>query len=150
MYGILLPIHSLLRWAILVLILVCIVKSLMGMISKKPFGGSDNKISLFLMISAHTQLVVGLILYFVSPRVVFSGDAMKNDVTRFFTVEHIFMMLIAIVLITMGRILSKKATKDSGKFKRLFWFNLIALLVIFAAIPWPFMQVAKDAAIGWF
>ena len=138
MYGILLPIHSFLRWAILVLILVCIVKSLMGMISKKPFGGSDNKISLFLMISAHTQLVVGLMLYFVSPYVNFKNVTVNPD-THFFTIEHAVMMLVAIVLITLGRTTSKRASTDGGKFKRLFWYNIVALLIIFMAIPWPNM-----------
>ena len=113
------------------------------MMSKRAFAPSDNKISLFLMISAHTQLLVGIILYFVSPFVQFSGAAMKDDQLRFFTMEHTVMMLIAIVLITLGRILSKKATEDAGKFKKLFWFNLIALLVILAAIPWPFGHVAR-------
>jgi len=54
-------------------------------------------------------------------------------------VEHSTMMIIAIILITMGRIMSKKATTDQAKFKKLFWFNFIALLVILAAIPWPMM-----------
>lgn len=139
MYGILLPIHSFLRWAMLLLLLACIIKSLMGMMSKKPFAKSDDKVSLYLFIATHTQLLVGLILYFFSPFVKFGGDAMKDTEIRFFTMEHSFMMLIAIVLITMGRIMSKKAADDAGKFKRLFWFNLIALLVIFAAIPWPMM-----------
>ncbi len=150
MYGALLPIHSLIRWILLVLLLTAIVKSLQGMMSKRAYAPSDNKISLFLMISAHTQLLVGLLLYFVSPHVMFSGDAMKNNVSRFFTVEHSTMMIIAIALITVGRITSKKATDDAAKFKKSFTFFFIALLVILAAIPWPFMQVAKDAAIGWF
>ena len=113
------------------------------MMSKRAFAPSDNKINLYLFISAHTQLLVGIILYFVSPFVQFSGDAMKNSEIRFFTMEHTSMMLVAIVLITMGRIMSKKAPTDAGKFKRLFWFNFIALLVILAAIPWPFGHVAR-------
>lgn len=91
------------------------------------------------MISAHTQLLVAIALYFVSPFVQFGGDAMKNPEIRFFTMEHTTMMLLAIILITMARILSKKAATDAGKFKRLFWFNIIALIVIFMAIPWPNM-----------
>jgi len=107
--------------------------------SKRAFAPADNKISLFNMIAAHTQLLVAILLYFVSPFVKFNSDTMTNPEMRFFTMEHSVMMLIAIVLITMGRIMSKKAPTDAGKFKRLFWFNLIALLVIFAAIPWPCM-----------
>jgi hypothetical protein len=107
------------------------------MTSKKAFGSSDNKINLFLFISAHTQLLVGIILYFVSPFVKFGPEAMRDTEIRFFTMEHTVMMLIAIILITMGRIMSKKTVTDAGKFKKLFWFNFIALLVILAAIPWP-------------
>jgi hypothetical protein len=139
MYGILTPIHSFLRWAVLILLLACIIKSLIGVVSKKAFAKSDDKVSLYLFIATHTQLLVGLILYFVSPMVQFNSNTMTNTELRFFTMEHSVMMLIAIVLITMGRIMSKKQPTDAGKFKRLFWFNLIALIVIIAAIPWPCM-----------
>jgi len=104
---------------------------------KKPFGKSDDKISLFLFIATHAQLLVALILYFVSPFVKFGGDAMKDTEIRFFTMEHSVMMLVAIVLITMGRITAKKATTDAGKFKRLFWYNSAAFLIILISIPWP-------------
>lgn len=143
MLGLLIQIHSFLRWIILVLLLAAIIKSLGGMMSKRAYAPSDNKISLFLMILAHTQLLVGIILYFISPMVVFSATTMKDDQLRFFTMEHSVMMLIAIVLITIGRISSKKAATDAAKFKKSFWFFLIALLVIFAAIPWPFMAVHR-------
>jgi membrane protein DedA with SNARE-associated domain len=137
MYDILKLIHSLLRWTILILLITSIIKSLQGMVSKRVYASSDNKISLFLMISAHTQLLVAIVLYFVSPFVQFDANGMKYDEIRFFTMEHTTMMLIAIVLITLGRILGKKAATDAGKFKRLFWYNIIALLIILAAIPWP-------------
>lgn len=141
MYGILTPIHSLLRWVLLLLLLAVIIKSLQGLISKRSFSNSDNKMSLFLMISAHTQLLVGILLCFVSPSVQFGN--MTNAEIRFFTIEHPTMMIIAIVFITLARILSKKATTDNGKFKRLFIFCLIALLIIFMAIPWPFSPIAR-------
>ena len=143
MNSALIPIHSLLRWVVLILLLTAIIKSLSGLMSKRAYAPSDNKISLFLMISAHTQLLVGLIMYFVSPWVQFNGDALKAPEIRFFTMEHSVMMIIAIALITIGRISSKKATTDASKFRRSFIYFLIALLVIFAAIPWPFMHVAR-------
>jgi hypothetical protein len=148
--GILIQIHSFLRWIVLLLLLAAIFKSLNGMMSKRAYAPSDNKISLFLLISAHIQLLVGLALYFMSTKVMFNEATMKNNVVRFFTVEHSTMMLIAIALITIGRVSSRKAATDAAKFKKAFWFFFIALVVIFAAIPWPFMQVAKDAVIGWF
>jgi hypothetical protein len=143
MNNALIPIHSLLRWVVLILLLTAIIKSLSGLMSKRAYAPSDNKISLFLMISAHTQLLVGLIMYFVSPWVQFNGDALKAPEIRFFTMEHSVMMIIAIALITIGRISSKKATTDASKFRRSFIYFLIALLVIFAAIPWPFMHVSR-------
>jgi heme O synthase-like polyprenyltransferase len=93
------------------------------------------------MISAHTQLLVGIILYFVSPYVQFGN--MNDKEIRFFTMEHSTMMIIAIIFMTLARILSKKAPTDTGKFRKLFIFSLIALLIIFMAIPWPFSPISR-------
>jgi len=137
MNGFLIPIHSLLRWVVLLLLLTTIIKSLHGIITKRTFAKSDDKISLFMMISAHTQLLVGLILYFTSPMVQFGNTT--NPEIRFFTMEHSTMMIVAIVFMTLARILSKKGKTDSAKFMRLFIFSIIALLIIIVAIPWPFI-----------
>lgn len=141
MYGILTVIHSLLRWVVLLLLLAAIIKSLHGLISKRSFSDSDDRISLFMMISAHTQLLVGIILYFVSPFVKMGETADKE--VRFFTMEHSTMMIIAIVFMTLARILSKKAPTDTAKFRRLFIFSIIALLIIIMAIPWPFSPISR-------
>lgn len=141
MNGFITPIHSLLRWAVLLLLLATIIKSLHGLISKRSFSKSDDKISLFMMISAHTQLLVGIILYFTSPMVQFGNTS--NAEVRFFTMEHSSMMILAIVFMTLARILSKKGKTDNAKFMRLFIFSLIALLIIIAAIPWPFSHVSR-------
>jgi membrane protein DedA with SNARE-associated domain len=86
----------------------------------------------------HIQLLGGLILYFISPYVKFEGGVMKDAVARFYTVEHISMMLIAVALITIGYSKAKRAANSAAKGKTTFWFYLIGLLVILAAIPWPF------------
>ena len=134
MYNGLLFTHSYLRYIVLVLLIVLIVTSLIGMVNRKPFTNSDNKMSLFLFIATHLQLLIGLILFFVSPVVQFSGDAMKNPVTRYWLVEHNTAMLIAIVFITLARTTSKKMTDSQAKHKRLFIFNLIALVIIVLTI----------------
>ena len=126
--------HSLNRYVLLILLLVVIGKSLTGWLNKSPFEKADDKLSLFLFISTHTQLLLGLILFFVSPAVIFSGDAMKEKVTRYWLVEHTSGMLIAIVLISLGRILSKKLSDGTSKHKRLFIYNIIALVVIIAVL----------------
>ena len=144
MYAILLTLHSILRWAILVLAVVAIARSYSGMTAGKPFSAADKKVGLFLMISAHTTLLIGLYLYFfgawgfASIRNLGFGEVMKNKAARFFAVEHIFGMLVAIVLITIGRGAAKKNIPDMAKHKRTFWFILVALVIILATIPWPF------------
>jgi hypothetical protein len=126
--------HSLVRYVVLILLIALIVKSFMGMQSKGPFTPGDNKLSLLTFIATHTQLLLGLILYFfVSPAVTFGSNTMK-DGYRQWTVEHLFIMLIAIVLITLGRSTMKKLPTDTAKHKRLFIFNLIALVLILMGI----------------
>jgi len=131
---ILVTLHSLNRFVLLILLLVVIVKSLIGWLNKSPFERADDKLSLFLFISTHTQLLLGLILFFVSPIVIFSGASMKDSVARYWLVEHSTGMLIAIVIISMARIQSKKLADSSAKFKKLFTFNIAALAIILANI----------------
>jgi hypothetical protein len=130
MYPVLLQVHSVLRYFILILLLVVIVQSLLGLMNKKPYTKMDNRVGLFLFICTHTQLLVGLILYFVSDVVIFSGAAMKQTMTRYWLVEHNTAMLIAIVLITLARTTSKKMAVDQAKHRRMFIFNALALVII--------------------
>lgn len=134
MYNGLLFAHSYLRYIILVLLIIVIVTSLMGLLNKKPHTSTDNKLGLFLFISTHLQLLIGLILFFVSPVVQFSGEAMKNAATRYWLVEHNTAMLIAIVFITLARTTSKKMVDGQAKHKRMFIFNAIALVIIVLTI----------------
>jgi hypothetical protein len=134
MYTGLLHTHSVLRYFVLILLVIVILQSLMGLINKKPYSAIDNRVGLFLFIVTHTQLLVGLILYFVSPFVQFSGAAMREPSSRYWLVEHITAMLIAIVLITLARTTSKKMSTSEAKHKRMFIFNSIALVIILATI----------------
>jgi hypothetical protein len=141
--------HSYLRWLILVLLLASIIKSYSGWRYKKMLLPADKKLWLFTMISAHTTFLVGLILLLFGRFGIFTvtlptgTSVMKDAFYRFFWVEHTSMMLIAIVLITIGRGQAKKSIPDPVKYKKAFWFFLIALIIIMAAIPWP-----NRAAVG--
>ncbi len=126
--------HSVVRYFILVFLMIVIVRSLMGWQQKSPYSALDDKFSLWLFMFTHTQLLIGLIVYFVSPAVIFSAASMKDTVARYWLVEHVTMMAIAIVLITMARITAKKMADAVAKHKRLFIFNTIALVIILLAI----------------
>lgn len=133
-YSFLQHLHSGFRYIVLALILAAIIGSLIGWLGKKPYTNGNRKLNLFALISAHTQLLIGIVLYFISPLVQFNSDTMKNNVSRYFTVEHWVMMVIAIVLITIGHSKSKKAATPEGKHKVVAIFYIIALLLILVGI----------------
>ncbi len=145
--------HSGLRWIVLILALLAIVKAFMGMQKKSTFTNSDNKIGLMLISFMDIQLIIGLVLYVFGPLGFkniqnMGGEVMKNPYTQFFAMEHLVGMLIAIVVFHIGRSKSKKAIDDASKHKKAFIFYLIGLLIILASIPWPFK--AGFEGIGWF
>ncbi len=145
--------HSVLRWTILLVLILAVIKAFMGMQKKTSFTRSDDKSGLLLTILADSQLLLGLVLYIAGPMGIKNiqnlgmGEVMKNGYARFFAVEHIAMMLIAIILIHIGRSKSKKALTDLSKHTLSFWYYFIALVLILASIPWPFRQGFE--ALGW-
>ena len=126
--------HSGFRYIVFVLLLIAIIQSLLGWINRKPYTETNRKINLFTLISAHTQLLIGIVLYFLSPYVQFNSDTMKNDTIRYYTVEHWVMMLVAIILITVGYSRSKKIIMPESKHRTVAIFDLIALFIIIGAI----------------
>ncbi|MFN8804769.1 MAG: cytochrome B [Bacteroidota bacterium] len=130
MYSTLLLLHSLVRYFILIFLILVIVRSFIGVRSKSEFTTRDDQLSLWLFMFTHTQLLFGLILYFISPAVIFSKAAMADRMTRYWLVEHNTGMIGAIILITLARITMKKMSDPSKKYMRLLTFNTLALLII--------------------
>lgn len=136
MYSGLLHLHNVLRWIILILLLV----SLFQAFTKKD---GLQKTSLWLLISAHITLILGLFQYFNSETIGFHmienlggfGNVMKDSFARFWVVEHISAMILAIALITVARGKVKKQNFSAAQ-----WLYLIALILLLAAIPWPFRE----------
>src|SRR5690606_11287018 len=126
--------HSYVRYAVFILLAVVVIVSFVGWLGKKHYTGTDDKLSLSLFMATHIQLTLGLVLYFVSPFVQFSSSTMKEKMLRYWTMEHILIMVIAVTLITMARVSAKKMTSSGAKHKRLFIFNLIALLLVMVGI----------------
>jgi len=139
--------HNFLRWVVLILLLLSIVKSYSGWQQKKVFSMGDKKVWLFTMISGHIMLLIGLYqVFFGRYGVVSKGlpegvSIMKDKFYRFFLIEHPVSMILAIVLITLGHGMAKKPVADQDKYRKAFWFFCIALLLILVAVPWPFRQV---------
>jgi hypothetical protein len=146
MYTGLLHLHNLLRWVIIILLVVAIIRHLRGMMNNKPLTAGDKRNALILMISAHIQLLTGIYEWFFGAfglkliRAAGMGVVMKNAAMRFWAIEHITGMLIAITLITLGRSVSKKPIPDQTKHSRMFWFFFVAFILIIASVPWPFRE----------
>ena len=144
MYQGLLHFHSIWRYAVLILILLAIAKSVSGWLGKKEHQTGDVKLALFATISLHIQLLTGLILYAISPAVNFGPmKEMMKMPNRYWTVEHMLMMIIAVAVITIGRKMALKASDDLGKHKKTALFYLVGLLFIFFSIPWPWTEIGR-------
>lgn len=133
--------HSANRYILLALLLTVIIISFNKWKGKKEYTPQDDKLNLLTFIFTHLQLLIGFVLYFTSGMVQFNGDTMANKIIRFFTVEHMIGMLIAITLITIARIKGKKITDAVRRHKLTFTYYLIALLIIIVSVPWPFRNV---------
>ncbi|MBT3385850.1 MAG: hypothetical protein HN778_07445 [Prolixibacteraceae bacterium] len=141
MYTGLLHTHNMFRWLVLIVLASAIIFALAGWFGKREWKKRDNLIGLLLTIFMDIQFLVGIILYaFVSPitKAAFAdfGAAMGNADLRFYAVEHILMMVIALVLVHIGRAKSKKGTVPWKKHRTAAIFYSIGLLLILAAIPW--------------
>ena len=144
MYNFIVNFHSILRWALVVLFIITIVYAFYGKSRNLAFV-KTGKLAFATLNILHIQFLIGLILYFISPKVIFSGMAMKTHLTRFFLVEHITAMLIGVAIVTIGYSAAKKALTDEKKYGKLLIFYIIGFLIILAAVPWPFYNLGT----GW-
>lgn len=147
MYQTLLVCHSFIRWLVLVSLLYSIYTAYKGYSQKLPFTRKDNLVRHWTATIAHIQLIFGILVYVQSPIVKYFWKNFKEGIQNldasFFGIIHIALMLIAIVFITIGSALAKRKLSDEQKFKTMFFWFSIALLIIFIAIPWPFSPLAN-------
>ena len=139
--SILLMAHNILRWAVLLVGLYTITKSARGLMNKQDYTPNHNMAATLFVASVHLQILLGILLYVGRewaanlPKI---GEIMGNTTLRFWTVEHAVGMILAAVIIQIGRTKSKKATETAKKHKTALIFFTIGLLIILAMIPWPF------------
>ncbi|MBP1840311.1 hypothetical protein [Formosa algae] len=141
MYSTILNLHS--YWAFLVLAVLTIatINSIVKFVGKKEYGPKDFRLALFTIIVSHIQLLIGIILYVVSPRLsLFSelgmGGVMKDATSRLYLVEHPVINIIALVFITMGYSKHKAKLSSNAKFKTISIFYTIGLILLLSRIPW--------------
>jgi len=136
MYEFIQKFHSGWAYLVLLLLVVAVVNSIIGLASKKEFTAKDRKIALFGLIGTHIQLLIGIILYFLSPLGLASLGQMSDKALRLTSLEHPLINIIAITLITIGWIKHKKLTTSESKFKTFSIFYGLGLVLILSRIPW--------------
>lgn len=136
MYEFIQKFHSGWAYLALLLLVVAVVNAFIGLASKQEFTAKDRKIAIFGLIGTHTQLLIGLILYFVSPLGFTSLGQMSDKMLRLTSLEHPLVNIVAITLITIGWSKHKKLTTSESKFKTFSIFYGLGLLLILSRIPW--------------
>lgn len=130
--------HSGLAYLALAALVIVIIYALIGSLSNREFTEKDRKFALIAFILSHVQLLVGLILYFVSPVGIslLSAAAMKDSIARLTALEHPLINILAIVFITLGYTRAKKFDTSRAKFRSIYMMYAIGLVLILSRIPW--------------
>ncbi|OEK09344.1 hypothetical protein A8C32_11530 [Flavivirga aquatica] len=140
MYDIIKSLHSYWAYLVLLVLIIATVNAIIKTVGDKEYEANDFRKSLFALIVSHIQLLIGLVLYFVSPRFdlwsELGGGVMGNSLARLYLVEHPFINIIAVALITIGYSKHKKKLTSKGKLKTIAIFYTIALLLFLSRIPW--------------
>ncbi|MES2799856.1 MAG: hypothetical protein V4638_07555 [Bacteroidota bacterium] len=147
MYSSLLVFHSLIRWLVVGFLLYSIYRAFVGYFNNKTFSNTDNAFRYWTATIAHIQLMIGIILYAQSPVVQYfwrePSIGLQNLELTFYGVIHIFLMLTAIVVLTIGSALAKRKPTDKEKFKTMLIWFFITLIIILIAIPWTFSPLSS-------
>lgn len=142
--GILNFFHSLLRYGVLLFVAAAGITALIGLLRRQPILVYERMLAVVAVILCHVQLVIGLLLYFLRFK---AFGHMQPAHQRFWKMEHISTMVVAIVLVTVGRAMSKRAHQEDRKQRLIAIFFLIALVLMLWATPWPFKEVGSG--FGW-
>ena len=144
-YAMVLTIHSLVRWVVVIAGIAAVIMAYAGWFGNRRWTSSTVRLNMLFTTFLDLNVLLGFFLYFIlSPltrgALQNMGDAMKDSNVRFFTVEHLLIMLVAVVVAHIGSSRAKKAADDKGKFKQAAIFFTIAMILIFVGIPWPFLS----------
>lgn len=140
MYSALLHSHNLLRWAVLLLGVLALVRAWRGIGGTVPYAAGARRAGVLFTASLHLQLVLGLLLFLVSPFIEGAMTDMKatmaDKAVRFFVAEHPTLMVAAAILMTVGGIVAKNAANDAARHRKLLVFAGITMALVLWGIPW--------------
>ena len=142
MYALVNFVHSYWAYLILVMLVITTFNSIIGFVSDREYSARDMRLALFTLITMHIQLLIGIVLWIVSPNGIGAiqdhgmGGMMKLDSIRKLAIEHPTLMIIAVIFVTIGYSKHKKKLVSKPKLKMLAIFYTLALIAVLAIIPW--------------
>ena len=141
MYNTVQTLHSYWAYLVLLILILATFNALIKFFGKKEYHAKDFRLSLFTLIVMHIQLLIGIVLFFVSDYLSLisemgMGSIMKNSSLRSNIIEHPITMILVVILITIGYSKHKKKLTSTSKFKTIAIFYTLSLLLVLAKIPW--------------
>ena len=142
MYALVNFVHSYWAYLVLVMLVITTFNSIIGFVSDREYSARDMRLALFTLITMHIQLLIGIVLWIVSPSGIGAiqdhgmGGIMKQDGLRKLAIEHPTLMIIAVIFVTIGYSKHKKKLVSKPKLKMLAIFYTLALIAVLAIIPW--------------
>ncbi|OUS01466.1 hypothetical protein A9Q86_06705 [Flavobacteriales bacterium 33_180_T64] len=140
MYETVKILHSYWAYLVLIMLILASFNALIKFFGDKEFQPVDFRISLFTLIVTHIQLLIGLVIYFTSPfgfkNISANGMGGLDSFSRLLAVEHPFVGILAVTLITIGYSKHKKKLTSKPKFKTLAIFYTLGLILVLSRIPW--------------
>jgi hypothetical protein len=142
MYNVVLTTHSWLRWVVVLTAVLVIVRALAGARAKRPWSASDDRASRLFVIALDLQFLLGLVLYFALSPITRAalqdfGEAMRIGAVRYWAVEHVFGMVVALAFAHAGAARVRKTADAVARHRVAAVFFILAFLAIAASIPWP-------------
>jgi hypothetical protein len=141
-YGLALTLHSWIRWLVVITAALALLRAYAGWLGRRPWTPADDKAGRWFTIGMDVQLLLGLLLYvalspFTTQALRDFGAAMREAPLRFWAVEHVFMMVVALALVHVGRVRVRRAATPVAKHRAAAIFFTLSLLAVLAGIPWP-------------
>jgi hypothetical protein len=140
--------HSWMRWLVLLVLAAALARAIIGWRARRPFAARDEAVAGMLVGTVDLQVLLGLVLYvFLSP---FSsagfrdlGAALGQATLRFFTIEHPFAMILALVVLHVGKVRARRHGADPRRHRTVLIAAAVALALIALSIPWPGLPYAR-------
>jgi mono/diheme cytochrome c family protein len=153
LYAFLLFAHSYVRWGVLAAAIGLLARSAHGWRSGSEWAPADERTHRAFLAFVDTQLLLGLWLYVSQSPITqaFFGDpkrAVKVPALRFFSLDHAVMMVVAVALVHVARVRSKRASSPTVRHRVVALGTLVALVVVAATVPWPFMRYGRPLLRG--